>query len=107
MQSLWTYYSGGTRKPFRGITLGWSGALGLPSGVPIPGLAFDRTQAQEYGDGSSDPFPVLLFTLEFIHGLESQKPYHLREFPHNLIWFSITPIPAVSRRDRGTIDLAG
>ncbi len=99
---------GGTRKPSRGIAFGWSGAPArLPSWVPIPGLALDRPQAQEYGDRSSDHIPVLLFTLEFIYGLDSPTPYPLRELPHNLIWFSITPILACSRRDRGRIDLAG
>lgn len=109
MQSLWTHHSPAElENHLVALQVGWSGAPArLPSWVPIPGLVLDRPQAQEHGYRSSDHIPVLLFTLEFIYGPDSgfpPTPYRLREPPpHNLIWPSITPIPASSRRDRDTI----
>lgn len=53
----------------------------LLSGVPIPELVLDCPQAQECGERSSDLFSVLLFTLDFIYGLDSQKPYTFANSP--------------------------
>lgn len=102
MQSLWTHYSLAELENHYPRLVRCT----YPAAVVV-GLALDRPQAQEYGDRSSDHIPVHLFTLEFIYGLDSPTPYPLREIPHYLIWFSITPMPASSRRDRGMIDLAG